>query len=600
MGFPFVINSLFADKDSKRHIDATLDVLPENCHQSLMDVYYVILGAESLRVANLFLLQITETLNNLPDDCIEPVLTTYGSFYRSDSADKANLFLSQVEQHHAIIARLPDYAVSIFLEKLDCLVKNKRIDLIANMTGLWAIKLDNDDIKQNAENIANKCKQIIVSDGIDYAIEYAEKLDVTFADVGVFSDDPEPRLPHPRWWQGKIKRLRDQGREHLSQILGLLKKHISQYSYNYQQQKHIDSVLMLADNVAVSPDGVAVNMLDIAKTAIRGRFSRLLNWSDGMGVYAEKHGHKCAMYTITCPSKMHPVSKNYDGTTTREAQRYLSNLWNQANARFKKRKIYPYGFRVAEPHKKDGAVHWHVLLFAPLDVLNKIDEILNDHAMRVDGEELGADKHRYKFDLIDKEKGGAKPSSYLFKYLMKGLGGRDDYTADDIDKIITEKLSTVKAWARTHGIRQVQMVGGVSVGVWNELRSIKDELEDSHLEKMRLACCDGDFCAFFELQGGHTIGKTKHYARPHRESVKTVTERIDTETGEIIEDVIEALNTYGEVIEKVVGIKTGDQVFFNHREKWSISWAKKDDLSDLGKLIVTQTKRKNTASKTLN
>jgi hypothetical protein len=98
------------------------------------------------------------------------------------------------------------------------------------------------------------------------------------------------------------------------------------------------------------------------------------------------------------------------------------------------------------------------------------------------------------------------------------------------------------------------------------------ELDDTYLEGIRQACIDNDFCRYFELQGGHKVGKAKHYARPCRESVKIVSEHLNIETGEIIEDVEEAVNAYGEIIEEVVGVKTADQEIINRRPKWSIDW----------------------------
>ena len=456
---------------------------------------------------------INKTLVLLPDDHHTAILEQYNKIYHSKHGGEsaANLFILHLGKYPEVVGGIPYYHLPAFLRVFYRLLHAdktgkklaKKMCLISKIRGFWCIGFDDVECKPNAETKADHCKLIIENSDLEGAIDYATSKGILFI-AGEIGAQKE-RLTNSKWWAGQLKGISSQGREVLWQILGLVNSYISKQGYEAQQKKHESTINMLAENVAVSPEGKEVNLLDIAMSAIRGRFSRLLNWSDGMGEYAEKYGHACAMYTITCPSRMHPNSKKYDGTSPREAQQYLSTLWNQANARFKKRGIYPYGVRVSESHK-DGAPHWHILLFAPMSVLIEIDGILSDHALRVDGFELGADLHRYEFKIIDKQKGGAKPSSYLFKYLMKGLGGdAETYTVDDIDKILTEKLTEVKAWARTHGIRQVQIVGGASVGVWDELRRMGDkELDDNHLQAMKKACIDNDFCTYFEMQGGHS------------------------------------------------------------------------------------------------
>lgn len=538
---------------------------------------------------------IESALEYLPDDQHAPVLQQYNIIFDNEKRGEreANLFILHLKKHYQVMVSVPVYFFPAFLRVFSSLLHSdksgkkliRKMKLNKNIKGFWCANFDDNQLDGAAEGEAARCRRLLGEglENLERGISYAVSRGVISVGGKGFEKEKAQfkRLVCSKWWGGQLRRIRTRASEAQAQLLGLVKDHISKSGYNYQQEKHERAIQILADNVAVSPDGKEVSLLDIAMTAIRGRFYRLLNWTDGMGEYADKYHHDCAMYTITCPSRMHPNSEKYDGTSTREAQQYLADLWNQANARFKKRKIYPYGVRVSEPHK-DGAVHWHVLIFAPMDVLLEIDSILKDHALRVDGDEKGAGEHRYEFKLIIKKEGGAKPSSYLFKYLMKGLGGdAENWTAEDVDKIITEKLTSVRAWAKTHGIRQVQIVGAPSVGVWDTLRRMPNdkELSDPYLEAIRKACNDNNFCFFFELQGGHTVGKTHHYARPARQSIKTIEENVDVDTGEITIEVGELANEYGEVIEEVVGVKVDDDVFINHKPKWSIDWVnqKNDD-----------------------
>ena len=355
-------------------------------------------------------------------------------------------------------------------------------------------------------------------------------------------------------------------------------KAVGNYSRAYQQEKFEATIKKLFNGVVVSPDGKQINMLDIAMSSLKGRFNRLWCWTKGMEEYATKQDHVCAMYTVSLSSKRHPVSGKYDGTSIAEGQKILAtSVWGRANARFKKHGIYPYGCRVSQPHKRDGTVHWHVFVFASYDDLLKIDEILKDLAFRENGTELGAKKHRYDFKFIGKAEGGAKASSYIFRYILGALGSLalKGYTSGDLDKILAEKMSAEEVWAKTYDIRQVQFVGGASVGVWDELRRLEDELDDQHLEAMRLACNDNDFCKYYELQGGHKMGKRSHYAKMKYDAVMVVNEKLDTATGEVVEDIKESVNAYGEPIMETIGIEYGEKFahsVVNRRAKWSIEW----------------------------
>ncbi len=81
-----------------------------------------------------------------------------------------------------------------------------------------------------------------------------------------------------------------------------------------------------------------------------------------------------------------------------------------------------YGFRIAEP-QHDGTPHWHLLLFMP------------HYAMQTDGNEPGAQQHRFKAIPIDKSKGSAV--GYIAKYISKNIDGSS----------IQEATEQVEAWA---------------------------------------------------------------------------------------------------------------------------------------------------------
>jgi len=202
----------------------------------------------------------------------------------------------------------------------------------------------------------------------------------------------------------------------------------------------------------------------------------------------------------------------------------------------------------------------------------------NTEAIRVDGDEAGAKKHRIDFGEIDLSIGSA--SSYLFKYISKNLAGfgvGEDFESDGQDA--KDTAPRVRSWASTWGIRQIQQVGGASVGVWRELRRCNDELEGI-MEEARQAAHEGDWKTYYEIQGGHTVPKSKHPIKVLKKL------NVDTKTGEV------ELNYYGEPIERVKGLICDDgQEVITRLKEWTIR-----DI-DTGEKIVFETVPELTSNK---
>jgi hypothetical protein len=175
-----------------------------------------------------------------------------------------------------------------------------------------------------------------------------------------------------------------------------------------------------------------------------------------------------------------------------------------------------YGFRIAEP-QHDGTPHWHLLLFCESARDAEFEAVVRDYALRDAPDERGAQEHRCNFKRIDWSKGSA--AGYVAKYVSKNIDGA--HVGEDFNgKPATETALRGEAWAARWRIRQFQQIGGPPVGVWRELRRVREVpsgapeyLRDAHTaankaasqKGQEAACAAGD--KYCEAQGGVFCGR---------------------------------------------------------------------------------------------
>lgn len=359
------------------------------------------------------------------------------------------------------------------------------------------------------------------------------------------------RMACPRWWRRQIRKQHGRTVEQLARGLGLVNKKAGIYSsdetvYRRRGQKRRNRAMLeslVAFNREAGQDERAEYTLqelaDLSVSNPEIRRGELMTRLAGFERVADDLGHVGEFVTLTCPSRMHRstvvrkgayVVENpkYDGTTPRQAQQYLGQVWARIRAELARRGVRVYGFRVAEPHH-DGCPHWHLLLFMPERARYGVRGVFRKYGLADSPNEKGARQRRVTFKAIDRSQGSA--TGYVAKYIAKNIDGfglegdeagqGGDWCADPI-----EGAERVDAWAACWGIRQFQQVGGPPVTVWRELRRLDTE-ESGILETARAAADTGDWAGYVHAMGGPLVARDALPIRP------AYWQDIDTETGEI-------------------------------------------------------------------
>lgn len=464
-------------------------------------------------------------LSHLPPRISKPIAKKYRSLYEKSGLQKANLYLLRISEYltyETVNLALSDESLKQFGRRMTSKVFSFR-QLISDEFALYDML----------------CK--IAKDALIPPPIISETVSLSGA-INRFRDE--------QWWIRKARSINKYRFEVGMITAGLVHKHSAKYISDttlkrHQEQKDrnrriLDLLIVTNDN-----DDSEYSLTELASHSQanpKNRRCELMVRIAGSDQIAKDLNHDGLFVTLTCPSRMHPVySKSgdmnplYDGTDPKQAQEYLTTLWQRIRAKLKRDHIHIYGMRVAEP-QHDGTPHWHLLIFSDSKHTNKIKTICSHYALQDSPDEKGAQKHRITFDMIDRDKGSAV--GYIAKYISKNID------AEHIDKDLDghdakSSALRVEAWASTFSIRQFQMFGCPPVTIWRELRRL-DDAPDGILQHAYDAADSGDWALFIQVLGGIEQDKKNlpikvlklwsdeagQYGDPKGESIQGITDGI--------------------------------------------------------------------------
>lgn len=359
------------------------------------------------------------------------------------------------------------------------------------------------------------------------------------------------RLQSEKWWLSKIRKIHDRWREHLMIATGYVSKIASPYCSDpcfreWIAQKKANFEFLQAMELEDQDTGERSSLLDKVMGSTsnpKNARAELMVRMRGFEDMANEMGLVGMFYTLTAPSRYHSThvksgrrNDKYRDVSPRHTQKYLCKVWARVRAKWGREKIRTFGFRVAEPHH-DATPHWHLLLFLRPEEVEYATAIFRKHALKEDGNEPGAQEHRFTVTPIDEKFGSA--TGYIAKYISKNIDGygMDGELDDESGQSVKEMAKRVRAWASRWNIRQFQQIGGAPVTTWRELRRLgnRELVLHPEIEEARAAADAADWPGYTNAQGGPLVPRDCLRVRLSYEY---------TEEG----------NDYGDTVAKITGV----------------------------------------------
>lgn len=387
------------------------------------------------------------------------------------------------------------------------------------------------------------------------------------------------RLTDKAFWRRQLRRAIGRAIEAHAISYGLVHRRAGLYASDdtvkaWEEQQRRNAAA-LANTIAENEEGHAATLADLSAAGVanpKNRRHELMTRMRGFEDFAKEVGHVALFVTWTLPSAYHArhaesgeENRRYRGYTPKQGAALLSKQWQKARAKLARRKAFPYGFRVAEPHH-DGTPHWHMVLFMVEDITGTVIQVLEQYAFEPHADELSTAKARearFKVKRIDPAQGSA--TGYLSKYISKNIdGGKAAGTFDagqtDEDEAtpIPEAAKRVRAWASRWGIRQFQQVGGPGVTIWRELRRLR-KAEDGtapvqgELFPFWAAADAGNWHGYIRHMGGAVRPRADRPAQLYRQEEEGATTRYGEERPADIK-----------------GVRLGEEITVTRRHVWQL------------------------------
>lgn len=403
------------------------------------------------------------------------------------------------------------------------------------------------------------------------------------------------KLKCDRWWCRKLLGVRKRYLETLEIVAGNVGKkspYASKRAVSEWVRDQLATKAWAESGELVNESGQVIS-LEQALSAGMGdpenMRCELMKRISGLEDYAEEMNMQGLFFTLTAPSKYHPNSKNWNGSTPKQTQAKLVETWGRARAAIKREEIKYFGVRVAEPHE-DCCPHWHMLIWCEPSQAKLLSRIIKKYFCEEDRHELvNRFKHRvalrkrykkarqmygyfksqgkkvkapakqywpsaprFTVEVLEStprdenghRKGGA--AAYIAKYIAKNINakGVENLICEETGKIVADIISHVQTWKSNWNIRQFQFQGCDPITVYRELRRVRQSIDAKQLEQVRLGAESERFIDFIRAMQNVDCG--------------------------LAYEVEPMANQYGEAAKRVKGVTAGNVTAWTRIEKWQL------------------------------